>query len=296
MSFRGAQKTLRQHYQHIVVHDYLKRIADPAIVDDILQRGTKVYRHNRDRFMPIEFSFAAYRFGHTMARNQYDFNLNFNVSGSPGTFPATFQLLFTFTALKGQLGNAGAGLPETDTLPENWIVEWDRLVDGAGAGGMARCIDTRLADPGLFNIPDVDGSVPVDDVMRHLARRNLLRGYLFRLPTGQAVATELGIAPLTRIELQQAVTPQEFLVLDNAGFVDRTPLWYYVLAEAAARGNGERLGPVGSRIVAEVLISLVERSDDSILKGGPPFKPSLPSATPGTFILSDLLRHAGVLT
>jgi hypothetical protein len=291
-SFEEARRILRQHYHFIVVHDYLKRVADTGIVDRILKKGTKIYKHNRNRFMPVEFSFAAFRFGHSMARNDYDFNTNFNTASG---FAADFKQLFTFTALSG---NFAIPLPEfpdgTDTLPENWIIEWEHLVDGAGPGGKARRIDTRLAKPGLFALQKVDGSLE-DGIMQHLAKRNLLRGYLFRLPTGQAVARALQVAPLTEAEIQGAVAPEEFAVLRDAGFLNRTPLWYYILAEAAARQDGQRLGPVGSTIVAEVLISLVERSQDSILKGGPKFEPSLPSAQAGTFILSDLLRYAGVL-
>jgi hypothetical protein len=81
--------------------------------------------------------------------------------------------------------------------------------------------------------------------------------------------------------------------LQRAGFLDRTPLWYYILAEACHAGQG-RLGPVGSTIVAEVLIELVRRSLDFIL-AHPGWTPSLPSATPGTFELADLLKLAGVL-
>ncbi len=68
-SFKQAQKLLRQHYQHIVIHDFLKQVADPAIVDDIVDNGNRVYNPEpRGFFMPLEFSFAVYRFGHSMAR------------------------------------------------------------------------------------------------------------------------------------------------------------------------------------------------------------------------------------
>ena len=45
-------------------------------------------------------------------------------------------------------------------------------------------------------------------------------------------------------------------------------LWHYLLAEANHHG-GQRLGPVGSTIIADVLIGLVRRSDDSYRS--PPF-------------------------
>ena len=116
------------------------------------------------------------------------------------------------------------------------------------------------------------------------------------MPTGQAVAGALNLPPLTVAEISQVaadVSEEQFNVLRDAGFLERTPLWYYVLAEAAHFG-GQRLGPVGSTIVAEVLIGLVRRSENSILrtKG---WTPTLPSVEPETFVLADLLALAGVL-
>jgi hypothetical protein len=284
-----ARRLLRQHYQHIVVHDFLKRICDPAIVDGILQNGNQVYDPPQGAFfLPLEYAVAAYRFGHTMVRDEYDFNLNFNTV-NPQAIPASLAFLFTFTALSGELGFG----PGTPTLPDNWIVQWENLVDGGGPAGLARRIDTTLAEPGLFELRTLTGQIEGGQGKR-LAVRNLLRGYLLRMPTGQAVAGALGMTPLTPAELSAAAGSDEQVeVLDHAGFLDRTPLWYYILAEAA-HGGGNRLGPVGSTLVAEVLIGLVRRSKDSILDVAN-WTPTLPAAQPGTFILADLLRLAGAL-
>jgi len=125
LGFQEARRVLRQHYQHVVIHDFLKRVVDPDIVDDILVHGNRWFNGlSEPFFMPLEFAVACYRFGHTLVRNVYDFNLNFNRDGGGPT--ATLGLLFTFSALSGQLGG-GAG---TDTLPENWIIEWENFVDG----------------------------------------------------------------------------------------------------------------------------------------------------------------------
>src|SRR5262249_2100414 len=152
--------------------------------------------------IPLEFTVAAYRFGHSMVRQSYNFNLNFNRNGPPA-IPATLDFLFTFTALSGQLGG-GAG---NDTLPDNWIAEWERLVDtGAGPFEHTRKIAPKLVEP-LFALRREDGSAEPDDGGR-LAVRNLLRGYLLRLPTGQAVARALQMEPMTPAQIEAAV-PEE---------------------------------------------------------------------------------------
>jgi Animal haem peroxidase len=289
-TFETARRLLRQHYQHIVIHDFLRRVADPKVVDRILEHGNRVYDALAEPFfLPLEFTVAAYRFGHTMVRDDYDFNLNFNRSGEPA-FPADLGLLFTFTALSGQLG-------EFDTLPDNWIIEWEHFVDtGSGAANKARRIDTKLAD-GLFHLRDLQGQEQQPFDAARLAVRNLLRGYGLRLPTGQAVAKHLRLKALKAKEIEAAAaSPQQAKVLRDAGFLERTPLWYYLLAEAKHPdgGDGQRLGPVGSTIVAEVLIGLVRRSQDSILRTAG-WTPSLPAAHPGRFELADLLRFARVL-
>jgi hypothetical protein len=284
--FRAARKLLRRHYQHIILHDFLKRIADPQIVDETI-RYNRVFDPSPDKvFMPLEFSAAAYRFGHSMVRAEYDFNLNFQ--------PASLEQLFTFTALSGQLG-------ESDLLPENWIIQWPNFVDVGAHFNRARRIDTKLVEP-LFRLPDLEGEPHQGDRAR-LAVRNLLRGYLLRLPTGQAIARTLrqrlsGVRDIPALTPQQirngAASQRQVQVLEDAGFLQRTPLWYYILAEAAVLEDGQRLGPVGSTIVAEVLVGLARRSENSILVIQR-WEPTLPSTQPGTFTLPDLLRLATVL-
>ncbi|MEU8242748.1 LysM peptidoglycan-binding domain-containing protein [Actinoplanes missouriensis] len=290
MSFEVAQRTLRQHYQHIVVHDFLSRVCEKEIVDDIVKNGNRWFNpYGASFFMPLEFSVAAYRFGHSMVRGTYNFNVNFRFG--EGTNPATLEDLFTFTALSGQLRNL-------EKLPNNWIIQWENI---AGENGQkARKIDTTLArvgDQALFNLQTLDGKRETPDLAARLAVRNLLRGYRLRIPTGQAVAKHLGVPVLTPQQLLDAtgdVNGDQARALRKGSLLTRTPLWYYILAEAQVQNRGARLGTVGSTIVADVLIGLVRRSTDSILRI-PGWRPTLPAAKPGTFELPDLLRLAGVL-
>ncbi len=261
--FAQAQRVLRQHYQHIVIYDFLTRVADPVIVHDILQNGGRAFDPLPGRlFLPLEFSVAAYRFGHSMIATGYDLNTNFNLRGGK---PARLADLFRFTAQRGDLG-------DFPTLPENWIVQWEWLVNCGGPFNRGRRLDTKLVEP-LFNLADGDGN-DVGDGAR-LAVRDLLRGYLLRIPTGQAVAAALGLPALDAAEIERnTASPEQAAALHREGFLDRTPLWYYVLAEASSVG-GYRLGPVGSTIVADVLIGLARRSADSIF-GVPDWRPTLP--------------------
>jgi len=308
-NFEEARTILRQHYQYIILHDFLKRVADPAIVDDVLQNGNHWFDGLADPFFtPLEFSVASYRFGHTMARDDYDFNLNFRHDSGVQPGAANLNLLFTFTALSGSLGPGVGQAAGTDTLPDNWIIQWENFVD-TGDGrpiNMARRFDPKLAGKpssapavddgqGLFRLHALDGSAEQRPEAARLAVRNLLRGYRLRLPTGQATAKLLGLPVMTAAQVEAAASsPDQVAALQAGGFSDRTPLWYYVLAEASALGGGNHLGPVGSTIVTEVLAGMIRRTEGSILRQ-PGWQPSLPSAVPGEFQLGDLLRFAGVL-
>ena len=294
-SFDDARRTLRQHYQHVVVHDFLPRVCDPKVVRRVLREGNKLYHPFVEPFfLPLEFAVAAYRFGHSLIRSTYDFNLNFNISGEEGTVPASLGLLFTFTALSGQLGFPGQ---ESDTLPENWIIEWENFVETPGrTPNRARRIDPKLVEP-LFELPDIQGRPEAGDKAR-LAVRNLLRGYLLRIPTGQAVARAVrkrwGTPVLSKRQLLRgAASDEQREVLSDSSLLERTPLWYYLLAEASVLAKGRHLGPVGSFVVAEVLVGLARRSESSILRLER-WKPTLPSRR-RRFELADLLRLAGVL-
>jgi hypothetical protein len=309
--FKKAKRRLLRHYQYIVLHDFLKQIVGSAIVRDTIKNGNRVFDPDEDEFfMPLEFAVAAYRFGHSMVRSAYDFNLNFNKSGEQTgpndlTTPATLDRLFTFTALSGQLG-FGQG---SNTLPENWIIEWENFFDPQGRASLskARKIDTQLVVP-LHELRTMEGQ-DEPGLAAKLAVRNLLRGYQMRMPTGQAVAHALrkklkgvrDIPVLTPEQLEknaEKVNSDQAQVLKRAlpggtKLSKRTPLWYYILAEAAILRKGRRLGPVGSTIVAEVLVGLVRRSPDSILDPEVDWQPNLPSLDQGS-TLADLLRFARV--
>jgi hypothetical protein len=300
--FERVRNLVRWHYQWLVVHDYLKTVTLPGVVDKVLLGGNKVFQPRYDEvYMPLEFSVAAYRFGHTMVRGFYDYNRNF---GRPGVVigSASFRLIFAFTgSARPEPFNGGGTL----TLPFNWVIEWNRFVDKGDSlpDHFARKIDTQLAPP-LFDminqISEENEGLPeaVKNILKRLAVRNLLRGYQLAIPTGQAVADALGVAPLTEEELRRNNSDAVNAALADGGFLQTTPLWFYVLKEAEVRANGNSLGEVGSRIVVETLIGQLRADPGSYLnqdggwspEQGVPLDDGEPIVT-----IKDLFRFGGLL-
>lgn len=270
--FTEAKRIVTHHYQWCVVHDFLPRMCGAAAVNNAI--GTVHPAVGSPFRMPVEFAVAAYRFGHSMIRNGYILNLFLPPTAS------TLKGIFDFIRVPL--------LP----LFSNWVVDFNMFFTTAhpvGGFNNARKIDSVLAS-GLEAIPGGSG------IMAVLASRNLRRGLAMGLPSGQAAAAALGIAPLTAAQLTAGLPAPEIALLnDNGGILlTKTPLWYYVLREAMVTKNGDELGPLGGRIVAETFVRMLRRDGDSFMNV-PGFTPSLPSSSPGTFTIADLLEFSGVL-
>jgi hypothetical protein len=284
--FKRAREETTLHYQAIVLTDFLPRIIENGVLQDVLANKRKFYTQNLKGCMPVEFSVAAYRLGHSMVRPVYEWNSVFN--SGPSGIPATFELLFEFSGVSGTRVPDGTdqfiGKP---TLPSNWPVDWTRMYDFSAVPGITshpslnftREIEANLATA-LRTLPEFQRDpkireMPVEEqqIRFSLATRNLLRGRLLRLPSGQEAAAALGVPGLTNEEV--ASGPHRAIVEAN-GFHETTPLWYYILREAKVRHDGNRLGPVGSRILAEVFVGLVDHAKINVRKERPGLTYSMP--------------------
>lgn len=268
--FAEAKRIVTHHYQWAVVHDFLKRICGSATVDDAIANVSAAL--GSPFRMPVEFAVAAYRFGHSMIRDFYWVNFNFP--------DATLGQVFEF--------NRDPRLP----VFSNWVVDFNAFFDTGipvPVNNRARRIDSVMST-GLEALPGLTGLMAV------LATRNLRRGLALGLPSGQGMADHFGIVPMTAAELTSGLPANEQGVLNasNGLLLQKTPLWYYVLREAAVVGGGSQLGPIGGRIVAETFVRILKRDAASYLNVAGGFSPILPSATPGDFSVADLVAFAGV--
>ena len=295
-AFPEAQRLVRWHYQWIVLHHFLRRTVGDETWSDVLGVGQattnrKFFGKPRHKpYIPVEFSVAAYRFGHSQVRGGYTVN--------PG-FAAGFM---------------NAALNPLDLDPNDLrggkraarrFVEWDNFFEDLGGSGgpqLSKMIDTKLSSPLLdlpFNVPGTPGGNPTPTNPASLAERNLLRGLTFSLPSGQYVAEAMsgvlsGTHPGTGPGAFRVLGPGDLADLASlgAGLAERTPLWFYILREAEVLGGGRRLGPVGGRIVAEVFIGLLEDDASSFMATNSNWKPTLGSND--DFTMADLLSVAGV--
>jgi hypothetical protein len=273
--FEAARRLTTWHYHWLIVNEFLPQIVGRDMIDRVLRRGRRLYTPARgEAFMPVEFQTGTYRMGHSMVRPSYRANL----AGDNG------QPFFAFVFDPSQEGK-----PDPDDLrggaraPRRFI-GWQTFFDfGDGQVKPNKRIDTRISTA-LFNLPL--GAIASHDPPTALPQRNLLRHLTWQLPSGQSVAHVMGVTRLAAADLQE-------LAFLGVGFERSTPLWYYVLKEAEIFAEGLHLGPVGGRIVAEVLIGLLQSDPGSYLATQPRWRPTLPARSE-TFRMTDFLTFAGV--
>ncbi|MGF1659997.1 MAG: heme peroxidase family protein [Rubrimonas sp.] len=263
--FAAAQRELRFHYQWIVLFDFLKRLCDVDIwrfaatrICDPKAKFPLCYGPDKHGAlpMPVEFSVAAYRVGHTMVRSVFSVN-------------DAHREVELFDERFGSTGFAA--------LPEGLEVDWKHMLplDQHHRPRMAKAIDPLLTDE-LQDLPVVPSRNPAN---RALAFRNLMRANALSVPSGQAVAAALKAKgyPLEVCDLKLDDVPG-WKRLDAAhrtgkSLREETPLFYYMLRESELKSCGQRLGPVGSAMLMEVFGGMLKLCGTSFVTAEPGWQP-----------------------
>lgn len=286
--FHQARQLTTWHYQWMILHEFLPLFVGQKLVNRILSQGRRFYRP-KEAFMPVEFQGAVYRFGHSMVRPSYRANL----AGDNGN--AFFGMIFD-PAGEGQADpvdlRGGARAPRRFIGWQTFFDFGPTFTDPNSTNPAIRSnkqIDTKLSTP-LFSLPR--GTIPAPDGPTSLPQRNLLRHVTWLLPSGQSIARAMNVEALSPADLSELRGLDQQLHLDES-----TPLWYYVLKEAEVVEHGRQLGPVGSRIVGEVILGLLQLDRHSFLSVNRRWRPTLPTTSgqvTGEFRMSDFLTFAGV--
>ena len=269
------------HYQWLVINDFLPCVVRDEVLSDIKKPGSQPrlfkrwYTPRKDTgiSLPVEFTVAAFRFGHSAVRSGYD--LNDYVGGKSAS-----EII--------RMTKRGGGI---DTqLPADWVISWRKFFWGVpGELNLAAETDTNISEM-LYDLPKQTAEAfrfqsqfqlkdfhPGEKMIPTLPETTLKRGSNIRLPSGEEFARSFGYDPLDPCVLFP--DQKDFFESELKG---RTPLWYYLLREAAAEPNPEpvigglqlqKLGSIGSRIVAETLYQLLHADGESIFNAGRGWEP-----------------------
>ena len=295
--FATIQRYVRWHYQWVVLNDFLPTVIGEKTWKEILPHidkktnvlkdppDLKFYKWKNDPFIPVEFSVAAYRFGHSMIRPIYRLS----------------QTVPRFEIFSNDPKTSLTGFRE---FPSIWAIDWRLFFDfgnkpnplSAQRIQPAYKPDSSLVNP-LAKLPPSIAQKPAN-----LALRNLRRGKSMGLPSGQDVARKMNIpvVPDSKLKVGKANADGQkenpTLVSLHPSFVGKAPLWYYILAESqqAFKNNNTPLvlGPVGGRIVGEVLVGLMLGDKHSYLTQEPEWTPFNSLLKKGKFGITELISAA----
>ena len=266
--FRAARHLVTLHYHWLILNDFLPRLLSRAVLARPLDEWQP--RLDTPRTVPMEFTTAAFRFGHSMVGRAYDFNANFGAGGRIAP-AASLTDLFRFTSAQN-MGQAGQ---PTRQVPDHWVIDWDRMTAGRSTGGRAahggaERIDLHFA-PDMLNVAG-DATLPDHG---SILFRNLLRGFHRRIPFGQQLAQACGHRPLDPDLIRRALPADpspsgdfasQRAAAEGLGMIEETPAWLYFLCESKSLERGERIGPTASTIIADTIVGLMQTEPGALLQ------------------------------
>jgi hypothetical protein len=280
-AFSHARRTLVWLYQWVVWNDFIKRVTVDEVYDCALQKkqicgkssewslGLKhIYKWKKQPFMPVEFSVAAYRFGHSLARNSYQTN---------NSTDAGFNVFFPLFNVHGSAADDLSGFR---SLSKSRVVQWDWFLHMASSGGpfpqRTRKIDTKLSNALGALRENLSDPNAFDNI---LPARNLVRSVRMKLPSGSDVARKFGLTPI------------------SLGTDEPDALWYYILKEAETlpgSNAGQMLGHVGSLIVCATFAGLLKGDGTSWFNVHPNWTPDSDPLLSHILQSDDLKQDGGL--
>ncbi|WP_028031688.1 peroxidase family protein [Gemmobacter nectariphilus] len=261
--FEAARCILTAIYHRILREDFLPRIlpdaALPVLDTPAPAAGVR-----------LEAALAVLRFGHAMVQPVYDFSAVHSAGGPSGQ--ARLERLMDFFGM-----HPTRDLPADDT----WVIDWSMFLDplpGADRPvrmNRARPFGPTIAEPLRTHAATrIAPPAELPALAGHrlgLGWRTMAKGVMARLPTGQALARRLvqagrinagDVVPTDALERMLragrtagCIGERCLTEADIAFLAQRSPLFFYILAEARHFTDGDKLGPVGGLIVAETFAS-----------------------------------------
>ena len=263
--FEYVKKEVTFYYQWIIVNDFLPKLIDNSILDSIFKYGTKFFDSKKsNNCIPIEFSVAAFRYGHFTVRDEYLISNDYKMNQND---------IHKFT--KGCLPNL--------------IIDWNNFfhVTDTTVPQPSKSIDTNISK-NLQNMVHINTPKDFPYNKNNLLLRNLLRSQQQCIASGQDIAKLMGLNPIP-IELLRKYDINKGLEDNN--LIDNTPLLLYILMESKIYKNGEQLTGVGGILVAEVILSFLFNDPNSYFNSSEKWFPCLPSKEEGQFLFGDLIRY-----
>jgi Animal haem peroxidase len=264
--FHCARLVLTLIYRNIIKKDVLEHILDKRIYQRYMTDAALPFDKNKG--IPLEFSFGAFRFGHAIVRDQYKVNSVSKDQPTSGAVRRTSLLAHQellpiksdwlvdwahfFDNSKGIVPNFSKRIgPRHPEALKDSLLLFPAKADGVDAGGLMDRDLLSSAYAGLLSVPALIREMQERgfDIVEDLAQwQEPMRAWLTQIP---------GLQPGQEGPLPAGDPDLQRILVDP-------PLPFFVLFEAARIGRpdeaegGRRLGPLGSVIVAETILGAIE--------------------------------------